>query len=118
MIKNGNGSLCKIVCTQPRRISAITVAERVASERAEPIGKSVGYSIRLESRFPSNERGSILFCTTGVIFQYLKTDPLLSDFSHILVDEIHERDVLSDFLVTILKDLIKIRPDLKVHTIF
>ncbi|ODM87450.1 ATP-dependent RNA helicase DHX36, partial [Orchesella cincta] len=107
MIQAGNGSLCNIVCTQPRRISAISVAERVAEERDERIGQnSVGYSIRLESRLPQRTRGSILF--------YLKDDPKLTRFSHVVVDEIHERDVLSDFLMTILKDLINIRPDLKV----
>lgn len=47
-IQNKKGSLCKIVCTQPRRISAISVAERVADERAESLGKSAGYQIRLE----------------------------------------------------------------------
>lgn len=47
-IRKGKGSLCRIVCTQPRRISAVSVATRVASERAEPLGISVGYQIRLE----------------------------------------------------------------------
>lgn len=47
-IKKGKGSQCKIVCTQPRRISAISVAERVASERNENLGRSVGFQIRLE----------------------------------------------------------------------
>lgn len=47
-IMNNKGSLCKIVCTQPRRISAISVAERVAAERDENIGENVGYQIRLE----------------------------------------------------------------------
>lgn len=114
IIRQGDGSQCRIVCTQPRRISAISVAERVAEERDERIGKSVGYCIRLESRLPTADRGTILFCTTGVVFQYLKDDPRLSKYSHVVVDEIHERDVLSDFLLAILKDLIKIRPDLKV----
>lgn len=47
-IENGKGSMCKIICTQPRRISAISVAERVADERNEKLGESVGYQIRLE----------------------------------------------------------------------
>lgn len=47
-IRKGNGSLCRIVCTQPRRISAVSVATRVANERVEPLGISVGYQIRLE----------------------------------------------------------------------
>ncbi|CAL8147757.1 unnamed protein product [Orchesella dallaii] len=115
MIQSGNGSLCNIVCTQPRRISAVTVAERVAEERDEQIGRnSVGYSIRLESRVPERDKGTILFCTTGVVFKYLIDDPKLTKYSHVVVDEIHERDVLSDFLITILKDLVNLRPDLKV----
>ena len=44
------GKPCRVMCTQPRRISAVSVAERVASERGEPIGESVGYTIRLESK--------------------------------------------------------------------
>jgi len=47
-ISRGEGSLCRIICTQPRRISAITIAQRVAEERNESLGKSVGYQIRLE----------------------------------------------------------------------
>ncbi|RXG73116.1 ATP-dependent RNA helicase DHX36, partial [Armadillidium vulgare] len=56
IIREKNGSTCRIVCTQPRRISAITVAERVAEERAEKLGHSVGYQIRLESfQFPPDK---------------------------------------------------------------
>lgn len=47
-LEAGNGSVTRIICTQPRRISAISIAERVAMERAESLGKSVGYQIRLE----------------------------------------------------------------------
>ena len=57
--------LSRIVCTQPRRISAISIAERVAHERDERLCTSVGYQIRLESRLP-RETGSILYCTTGM----------------------------------------------------
>ncbi|CAL8130781.1 unnamed protein product [Orchesella dallaii] len=115
MIQSGNGSLCNIVCTQPRRISAVTVAERVTEERDEQIGRnSVGYSIGLESRIPERDKGTILFCTTGVVFKYLIDDPKLTKYSHVVVDEIHDRDVLSDFLLMILKDLVNLRPDLKV----
>ena len=67
LIQKGEGSRTKLVCTQPRRISAISVADRVAEERGETLGKSVGYQIRLESRTP-REEGSILFCTTGKLF--------------------------------------------------
>lgn len=114
-IQRGLGSLCRVVCTQPRRISAISVAERVAVERAEPVGegKSCGYQIRLQSRLP-RKQGSVLYCTTGVILQWLHSDPYLSSITHLVLDEIHERSVQSDILITIVKDLLTAREDLKV----
>lgn len=55
-----------------------------------------------------------MYCTTGVILQWMRSNPNLDGYSHIVLDEIHERDILSDFLITILKDLLPQRPDLKV----
>nr|XP_013015098.1 ATP-dependent RNA helicase DHX36 [Cavia porcellus] len=114
-IERGKGSACRIVCTQPRRISAISVAERVAAERAESCGNgnSTGYQIRLQSRLP-RKQGSILYCTTGIILQWLQSDPHLSSVSHIVLDEIHERNLQSDVLMTVIKDLLNSRSDLKV----
>ncbi|KAJ1088168.1 hypothetical protein NDU88_001327 [Pleurodeles waltl] len=114
-IERGIGSACRVVCTQPRRISAISVAERVASERAEACGNgnSTGYQIRLQSRLP-RKQGSILYCTTGIILQWLQSDNHLTSVSHIVLDEIHERNLQSDVLMSIVKDLLKKRPDLKV----
>uniref|UniRef100_A0A671QMY5 ATP-dependent DNA/RNA helicase DHX36 n=1 Tax=Sinocyclocheilus anshuiensis TaxID=1608454 RepID=A0A671QMY5_9TELE len=114
-IERGMGSLCRVVCTQPRRISAISVAERVAAERAESVGdgKSCGYQIRLQCRLP-RKQGSVLYCTTGIILQWLRSDPYLSSVSHLVLDEIHERSLQSDVLLTIVKDLLTVRDDLKV----
>lgn len=114
-IMRGKGSKCNVVCTQPRRISAISVAERVASERAEPCGRgnSTGYQIRLESQLP-RKKGSILYCTTGIVLQWLQSDQSLANVSHIVLDEIHERNLQSDVLMAIVKDLLNCRPDLKV----
>uniref|UniRef100_A0AAQ5YWI0 RNA helicase n=1 Tax=Amphiprion ocellaris TaxID=80972 RepID=A0AAQ5YWI0_AMPOC len=114
-INRGMGSLCRVVCTQPRRISAISVAERVAAERAESVGNgnSCGYQIRLQSRLPRRQ-GSVLYCTTGIILQWLRSDPLLSSVSHLVLDEIHERNLQSDVLLIIVKDLLKQRDDLKI----
>ncbi|XP_035741323.1 ATP-dependent DNA/RNA helicase DHX36-like isoform X3 [Vespa mandarinia] len=112
-LEERNGSITRIICTQPRRISAISVAERVAAERAERLGKSVGFQIRLE-KIPPRERGSILFCTTGMLLQFMQSDPALKGFSHIILDEIHERSTESDFIITLLKQIIPVRPDLKV----
>lgn len=112
-ITSNRGSVCHIICTQPRRISAISVAERVADERDEKCGRSVGYQIRLERKLPRRS-GSILFCTTGVLLQKLQSNPAMTDVSHLILDEIHERDTISDFVLTILKDVIPLRPDLRV----
>ncbi|XP_033228401.1 ATP-dependent DNA/RNA helicase DHX36 [Belonocnema kinseyi] len=112
-IEQRNGSITKIVCTQPRRISAISVAERVAAERGESVGHSVGYQIRLE-RVQSRSQGCILFCTTGMLLQFMQKDPALTDVSHIVLDEIHERNTESDFIISLLKKVIPKRPDLKV----
>ncbi|NXI19771.1 DHX36 helicase, partial [Irena cyanogastra] len=114
-IERGLGSACRIVCTQPRRISAISVAERVAAERAEGCGngRSTGYQIRLQSRLP-RKQGSILYCTTGIVLQWLQSDKHLSSISHVVLDEIHERNLQSDVLMSIIKDLLNVRLDLKV----
>ncbi|XP_075124871.1 ATP-dependent DNA/RNA helicase DHX36 [Leptodactylus fuscus] len=114
-INRGKGSACHIVCTQPRRISAISVAERVAAERAEPCGRgySTGYQIRLDSQLP-RKQGSILYCTTGIVLQWLQSDQQLTSVSHVVLDEVHERNLQSDMLMAVVKDLLKCRSDLKV----
>ena len=115
-IDSKRGSMFRAICTQPRRLAAISVAQRVAQERCEPCGNSnssVGYQIRLECRPPRN-RGSILYCTTGILVQFLQSDPYLENVSHLLLDEVHERDVLSDFILTVVRDLLPKRPNLRV----
>ncbi|XP_012286873.1 ATP-dependent RNA helicase DHX36 [Orussus abietinus] len=112
-IEQFKGSETKIICTQPRRISAISVAERVAAERAERLGHSVGFQIRLE-KVSARDRGSILYCTTGMLLQFMQIDPALMDYSHIILDEIHERSTECDFILALLKHVIPKRPNLKV----
>ncbi|RZR72610.1 hypothetical protein BHM03_00014968 [Ensete ventricosum] len=68
-IEHLRGADCSIICTQPRRISAISVAARIASERGESLGETVGYQIRLEAK--RSERTRLLFCTTGVLLRRL-----------------------------------------------
>ncbi|CAH2252973.1 ATP-dependent RNA helicase DHX57 isoform X1 [Pelobates cultripes] len=101
-----------IICTQPRRISAISVAERVAQERTERVGLSVGYQIRLESVKSAATR--LLYCTTGVLLRRLEGDTTLHGVTHVIVDEVHERTEESDFLLLVLKDVMVQRPDLKI----
>ncbi|KGL77564.1 Putative ATP-dependent RNA helicase DHX57, partial [Tinamus guttatus] len=104
--------VANIICTQPRRISAISVAERVAKERTERIGITVGYQIRLESVKSSATR--LLYCTTGVLLRRLEGDLALQGVTHVIVDEVHERTEESDFLLLVLKDVMLQRPDLRI----
>ncbi|XP_051869007.1 ATP-dependent RNA helicase A isoform X2 [Pristis pectinata] len=110
-IKKGRGSECNIVVTQPRRISAVSVAERVGCERGEELGKSCGYSVRFESILP-RPHGSIMFCTVGVLLRKLEAG--LRGISHVIVDEIHERDINTDFLLVVLRDVVQTYPDIHV----
>ncbi|XP_012836166.1 PREDICTED: ATP-dependent RNA helicase DHX36 isoform X1 [Erythranthe guttata] len=110
-ISSLRGASCSMICTQPRRISAISVAARISSERGEKIGETVGYQIRLESKRSAQTR--LLFCTTGVLLRQLVQDPYLTGITHLLVDEIHERGMNEDFLLIILRDVLPRRPDLR-----
>ncbi|KAL6422714.1 hypothetical protein ACFW04_010743 [Cataglyphis niger] len=110
--KSKDKSHINIICTQPRRISAIGVAERVAAERDESVGNTIGYQIRLESKISSKTR--LTFCTMGILLQKLSGNLELSDVTHIIVDEVHERSADSDFLLMLLKELLPKRPSLKI----
>lgn len=88
-INNYDNKNLNIVCTQPRRISAIGVAERVAEERLDNVGGTVGYQIRLENKISSSTR--LTFCTTGILLRRLESDSTLNTVSHIIIDEVHER---------------------------
>jgi ATP-dependent RNA helicase A len=110
-VASGAGAYCNIAVTQPRRISAVSVAERIAHERSEMLGESVGYSVRFETVLP-RPYGSILFCTIGVLLRKLESG--LRGVSHVIVDEIHERDVNSDFIMVVLRDMVTTYPDLRV----
>lgn len=104
---------CKIICTQPRRISAISVAERVAYERGESVGQTVGYQIRLEGR--TSPKTSLLYCTNGVFLRMLMVGhKALSNVTHVVIDEIHERDKFSDYLLICVKDQLKLYKNLRV----
>ncbi|KPA77428.1 putative Rna helicase [Leptomonas pyrrhocoris] len=112
MCEEGNGSAANILCTQPRRLAATSVALRVAEERDEAVGGTVGYSIRLENCV--SKKTQITYLTTGIVLRRLQTDKFLGRVSHVVVDEIHERGVDTDFLLILLRDLVRRRTDLKV----
>ncbi|KAB5524458.1 hypothetical protein DKX38_022207 [Salix brachista] len=110
-IEAARGAACSIICTQPRRISAMSVSERVAAERGEKLGESVGYKVRLEGMRGRDTR--LLFCTTGILLRRLLLDRDLKGVTHVIVDEIHERGMNEDFLLIVLRDLLPRRPELR-----
>lgn len=114
LIESSKGDAVDIVCSQPRRISAMGLAQRVADERASEIGDEVGYVIRGESKTSSNTM--LRFVTTGVLVRMIQTGQgeALSRYSHILVDEVHERSLDSDFLLILLKRIISVQKGLKI----
>ncbi|XP_075885504.1 3'-5' RNA helicase YTHDC2 isoform X2 [Nelusetta ayraudi] len=103
---------CRIFCIQPRGLAAISVAQRVAAERGESVGQTVGYHIRLESRV--SPKTVLTFCTCQVFLRTLMCgDANLTTVTHIIVDEVHERSGLTDFLLTKLRDVLQSVPSLK-----
>lgn len=85
----------------------------MAAERGERVGQTVGYQVRLDSKL--SQRTLLQFCTTGVLLRLLMVGhKCLSNITHIIVDEIHERDCLSDYLLISLRDLLKSYKKLKV----
>lgn len=90
----------RALVTQPRRIAAVGVAQRVADERCERVGAGVGYQIRGESKVGADTR--LLFCTTGLLLRRMQGDPLLDELTHLIVDEVHERHLDADFLLALL----------------
>ncbi|KAJ3415050.1 ATP-dependent RNA helicase dhx29 [Chytridiales sp. JEL 0842] len=107
-IENGLGGATNVICTQPRRISATSIASRVSEEMGDPrVGDSkawVGYIVRLESKVGPNTR--LTFATTGILLRRLESDPDLAGVSHVVVDEVHERSLDSDFLLILLRRLV------------
>lgn len=97
----------RIICAQPRRISAVTVAERVAYEINETVGNTVGYQIRLETR--SSGKTVLTYCTNGVLIRTLmssESSSMINTITHLIIDEVHERDMSTDFLLIALKELL------------
>lgn len=100
-----------IACTQPRRVAAMSVAQRVADEMDVSLGNEVGYSIRFEDM--TNERTILKYMTDGMLLREAMTDPLLSRYGAIILDEAHERTLSTDILMGLLKQVCERRSDLK-----
>ncbi|KAF4339217.1 pre-mRNA-splicing factor ATP-dependent RNA helicase cdc28 [Fusarium beomiforme] len=105
--KNG----MKVGCTQPRRVAAMSVAARVAEEVGVKVGNEVGYTIRFEDC--TSDKTILKYMTDGMLLREFMTDPELSGYSALMIDEAHERTVHTDILLALIKDLSRSRPDLK-----
>ncbi|XP_038077283.1 probable ATP-dependent RNA helicase DHX35 [Patiria miniata] len=99
--------------TQPRRVAAVTVAQRVAEERGAIIGHEVGYSIRFEDCTDPNAT-KIKFMTDGYLVREMMNDPLLTKYSIIVLDEAHERTLHTDIAVGLLKKIQRKRPEMRI----
>ena len=102
----------KIGVTQPRRVAAMSVAQRVAEEVGVKIGNEVGYAIRFEDC--TNDKTVIKYMTDGHLLKEIVDAPDLNEYSCIMIDEAHERTIDSDVLLALLKDLALAREDLRI----
>jgi ATP-dependent RNA helicase HrpB len=101
-----------VILLQPRRVAARAVATRIAQEHGWTMGREVGWQIRFERRFCGDTR--LLVVTEGILAARLQQDPLLSDFTTIVLDEFHERSVHADLGLALARQAWLARPDLRI----
>ncbi|KMQ93554.1 atp-dependent rna helicase tdrd9 [Lasius niger] len=96
---------CNIIVTQPRRIAALSIAKRVSQEREWPVGTLVGYQMGLIRNTCHDTR--ITYCTTGVLLHKLINKRHMMEYTHVILDEVHERDEDMDFLLLVVRKLLR-----------
>src|SRR6185295_16233594 len=101
-----------VILLQPRRVAARAIAARIAAERGWTLGREVGWQVRFERRFSADT--SLLVVTEGVLTARLQSDPLLSEFRTIVLDEFHERSVHADVAIALAKQAWRARDDLRI----
>ena len=110
-LEAGLGIEAKIGCTQPRRVAALSISQRIAEELNVAWGREVGCKIRFDDR--SSSETYIKLMTDGILLAETQGDPLLSEYNALIIDEAHERSLNIDFLLGYLKGLLAKRTDLK-----
>src|SRR5689334_3941266 len=105
-------ALGRTILLQPRRVAARALARRIAQERGWRIGEEIGWQIRFERRF--SERTRLLVATEGILTARLQSDPLLSDFDVVVLDEFHERSIHADVALALARQAMLARDDLAV----
>ncbi|XP_054907063.1 pre-mRNA-splicing factor ATP-dependent RNA helicase DHX15 isoform X4 [Poeciliopsis prolifica] len=112
MVRSLQGPRRAVACTQPRRVAAMSVAQRVSDEMDVMLGQEVGYSIRFEDC--SSAKTVLKYMTDGMLLREAMNDPLLERYGVIILDEAHERTLATDILMGVLKEVVRQRSDLKV----
>jgi ATP-dependent helicase HrpB len=105
-------ALGRTILLQPRRVAARALARRIAQERGWRIGEEIGWQIRFERRF--SDRTQLLVATEGILTARLQSDPLLSDFAVVVLDEFHERSIHADLALALARQAMLARDDLAV----
>jgi len=98
--------------TQPRRVAAVSLAQRVAEELDSKVGDLVGYQIRFDAKHFSASKTAVKFMTDGILLKEIEADNMLSKYAVIIVDEAHERSLNSDILVSLLTRIAHARCEL------
>ena len=101
-----------VILLQPRRVAARAIASRIAHERGWTLGREVGWQVRFDRRFSRETR--LLVVTEGILTARLQTDPLLSDFRTVVLDEFHERSIHADLALALARQAWRARDDLNV----
>src|SRR5438270_241691 len=102
----------RTILLQPRRVAARALARRIAAEQGWRIGEEIGWQIRFERRF--SDRTRLLVATEGILTARLQSDPLLSDFDVVVLDEFHERSIHADLALALARQAMLARDDLAV----
>ena len=102
----------RVILLQPRRVAARAIAARIADERGWTLGREIGWQVRFDRRFSAETR--LLVVTEGVLTARLQSDPLLSDFTTIILDEFHERSVHADLAIALARQAWRARDDLRI----
>jgi ATP-dependent helicase HrpB len=105
-------ALGRVALLQPRRVAARAIARRIAQEQELALGEDVGWQVRFERRFTASTR--LLVMTEGVLTARLQSDPLLSDFDVVILDEFHERSLHADLALALARQARDARPDLRI----
>ena len=112
LLKSGYGVRGMIAHTQPRRLAARSVAQRIATQLQVPLGKEVGYAVRFDEKWGSNTLVKIM--TDGLLLAEISRERFLNDYEVIILDEAHERSLNVDFLIGVLHRLLEQRKNLRV----